>query len=81
MPLFFGTDYNVKLEVRVSIYPWNVLTDRCSGTPELRFTRLPAQVRSRDGWGLCQVKARSYLLPLEDELDRFIVTKDTTATL
>ena len=63
IPLFFGTDYNVKLEVWLSshslathLLPWTH-----AAHTELYLRRSPAAVRSNHSWRVCQRSPSSYL--------------------
>ncbi len=67
IPLFFGTDYDVKLEVtalNLAYFASNAYLDTPSlltAVAELRLCRFPAQVRGCYRRGLCQVSAGSYI--------------------
>lgn len=71
IPLFFGTDYDVKLEViplNLAYFANDAYLDTTSlstAVAELRLCRLPAKVRGCHCRGLCQVSAGSYIYTLQ----------------
>lgn len=69
IPLFFGTDYHVRLEVRTFAFIMFlelivIMVDISAADIKLRVARSPKSLRSRYCGRVCQIEARSYIWSL-----------------
>jgi hypothetical protein len=69
IPLFFGTDYDVRLEVRCAVFLLRISCPQViawePADPELRFCRSASEIRSYHGGGVYQVAAAGHLWTLD----------------
>lgn len=67
IPLFFGTDYDVLLEVRIPYSGWVPLIQYClKADINLCLRRIACEIWSCNGWRICEISIGSYIFQHND---------------